>query len=308
MRKIYLIIIVLIFATTSKLSAQQLPLYSQYMFNHMLINPAVTGSTEGIDLKLLARQQWVGIDKGPSTQLISGHTSLVNGTMGVGGIIFADRFGPETKIGLQGNYSYIIPVFGESAKLAFGLSLQVFQYQMNYADLTYLDLDDPELNFNKENAWLPESDFGIYLYSENYFAGISGNQLLELPVKIGTSYLDRNNTSTLSRHYHLLGGYMFKLNADFSIEPSVLLKTTFKSPFQADVNVRGVYRNDYWLGFSYRTDGDIIALIGMSYKEFVFGFAFDYATSKLSNFQAGTFELMFGYDIPSNVNRGKSRF
>ncbi|MFY9591369.1 MAG: type IX secretion system membrane protein PorP/SprF, partial [Bacteroidales bacterium] len=60
MRKIYLIIIVLIFAATSKLSAQQLPLYSQYMFNHMLINPAVTGSTEGIDLKLLARQQWVG--------------------------------------------------------------------------------------------------------------------------------------------------------------------------------------------------------------------------------------------------------
>jgi type IX secretion system PorP/SprF family membrane protein len=308
MRKIYLIIIVLIFATTSKLSAQQLPLYSQYMFNHMLINPAVTGSTEGIDLKLLARQQWVGIDKGPSTQLISGHTSLVNGTMGVGGIIFADRFGPETKIGLQGNYSYIIPVFGESAKLAFGLSLQVFQYQMNYADLTYLDAEDPELNFNKENAWLPESDFGIYLYSEKYFAGISGNQLLELPVKIGNSYIDRSNANTLSRHYHLLGGYKFNLSGQFALEPSTLLKTTFKSPFQADINVRGIYKKDYWLGLSYRTDGAIVTLLGLTYKDFIFGFAFDYATSKLSNFQAGTFELMLGYNIIKDPYSGRSRY
>lgn len=308
MKKIYLIIIVLIFASANKLSTQQLPLYSQYMFNRMLLNPAVTGSTDAIDLRLTARQQWVGIDKGPSTQLISGHLSLVNGTMGVGGIIFADRFGPETKIGLQANYAYILPVFKESAKLAFGLSLQVFQYQMNYANLTYLDAGDPELNFNKENAWLPESDFGIYLYSTKYFAGISGNQLLELPVKIGTSYIDRSNTSTLSRHYHLLGGYMFNLNTNFALEPSVLLKTTFKSPFQADINLRGIYKKDYWLGFSYRTDGAIVSLLGMSYKDFIFGFAFDYATSKISNFQAGTFEVMLGYNIHRSEYSGRSMF
>jgi type IX secretion system PorP/SprF family membrane protein len=304
MKRIYLSIIIILLAT-SGIFAQQLPLYSQYMLNRFLLNPGVTGSSEAIELRLTARQQWVGIENAPSTQMLSGHLLLKNGTMGVGGLVFADRFGPESRIGFQGNYSYILPVFNDESKLAFGLSFQVFQYQMNYANLTYLDVDDPELNYNRENAWLPESDFGMYLYGKKYYAGISANQLIELPVKIGEEYLDMN---TLARHYHLIGGYLFYINEDFSLEPSALLKSSFKAPFQADINLKAAYLKDYWLGFSYRSSGDVIAMLGVRYKEFILGFAFDYATSRLSNYQNGTFELMLGYDIYRDNGTGRSRF
>ncbi|MEA3447228.1 MAG: type IX secretion system membrane protein PorP/SprF [Bacteroidota bacterium] len=283
--------------------SQQLPLYSQYMFNKVLLNPAVTGSHEEIPIRLTARQQWVGFDKAPSTQIISGHMLLNNETMGVGAIVFSDRLGHESHIGIQGNYAYILPLSRKGPKFAFGLAFKVFQYQLDYTGFVPTDNNDPTLNYSNENTWLPESDFGLYLYDENYYAGISANQMIELPVKIGGEEVELN---TMERHYNFFGGYKFEINREFDIEPSALIKGTAKTPFQLDVNMKGIYQEDYWAGLSYRTSGDIIAMFGLSFNEFVFGFAYDYSTSRMSHYQNGTFELMLGYDIPANKLKGKS--
>jgi len=274
------------------------------MFNRLLLNPAVTGSHDDIPIRLTARQQWVGIDKAPSTQIISGHLRLKNETMGLGGIIFADRFGPESRIGLQANYAYILPVFGENGRLAFGLSFQVFQYQMDYTQLTAIEADDPALMYSNENAWLPESDFGLYLYGDKYFAGMSANQMIELPMNVGGQEVEMN---TLVRHYHVMGGYRFDTGEYFSLEPSLLAKGTFDTPYQVDVNLKAIYRDNYWLGVSYRTSGDVIAMLGLEFNDIIFGFAYDYSTSKLSHYQDGTFELMLGYNI-SRKGAGSQSF
>jgi type IX secretion system PorP/SprF family membrane protein len=302
MKKLSLLFILAIMAVGVK--AQQLPLYSQYMFNRMLINPAVTGTTDGIPISLTARQQWVGIDKAPSTQVLSAHTLLNNQTMGVGGMIYSDRFGTENRIGLQGNYSYMLPVF-EDSRLSFGLSFQVFQYQMDYRNMVALDDNDPAIStYTRESSWLPETDFGLYLFNENYFAGISANQMIELPVKIGGEEVELNR---LARHYHLMGGYKFDLQGEFEIEPSALIKGTFDTPFQADINVRGIYMENYWLGLSYRTDGNIISMLGLQYEQIDFGLAVDFATSNIRSYQSGSFELFVRYTISKTPN-SKQRF
>ena len=292
MKKVFLIIIITILSVEA--FTQQLPLYSQYMFNKMLINPAVTGSHDDIPIRLTARQQWIGIENAPSTQILSGHFRLNNETMGIGGMIFADRFGPEKRIGLQANYSYILPVFDESSRLAFGVSFQIFQYQMDYEQLISIEENDPALMYSRENSWLPESDFGLYFYGDNYFAGLSANQMIELPMKIGGEEVEMN---TLVRHYHFMGGYKFDISDEFDLEPSTLVKGTAKTPFQLDVNLKGIYKDDYWAGFSYRSSGDIISMIGLKFKDIELGFAFDFTTSRLSRYQDGTFELMLGYNI-----------
>ncbi|HKK68600.1 MAG TPA: type IX secretion system membrane protein PorP/SprF [Bacteroidales bacterium] len=302
MKKLSLFIVLVIMVIGTK--AQQLPLYSQYMFNRMLINPAVTGTTDGIPISLTARQQWVGIENAPSTQVLSAHTLLNNQTMGVGGMIYSDRFGTENRIGLQGNYSYMLPVF-EDSRLSFGLSFQVFQYQMDYRNMVALDDNDPAIStYTRESSWLPETDFGLYLFNENYFAGISANQMIELPVKIGGEEVELNR---LARHYHLMGGYKFDLQGEFEIEPSALIKGTFDTPFQADINVRGIYMENYWLGLSYRTDGNIISMLGLRYEQIDFGIAVDFATSNIRSYQSGSFELFVRYTISKTPN-SKQRF
>ncbi len=180
-KNILLLIAILVVGT---ISAQQIPLYSQYMFNKMLINPAVTGSESDIPIQLAVRQQWVGFKDAPSTQVLSGHYCFENYNMGVGAVLFVDRFGHERRIGFQGNYSYILEIF-EDAKLALGLGIQVFQYQLNYDQLVALDDADPNIIGNVQSKIVPESDFGAYLYHDKYFAGISANQMIGMPIKIG---------------------------------------------------------------------------------------------------------------------------
>ena len=41
--------------------SQQLPVYSQYMMNKFLINPAVAGSEGYTSFNLTAREQWIGL-------------------------------------------------------------------------------------------------------------------------------------------------------------------------------------------------------------------------------------------------------
>ena len=51
--------------------AQQDPQYSQYMFNHMAINPGYAGINEAVCLNAAHRQQWVGIDGAPVTSVFT---------------------------------------------------------------------------------------------------------------------------------------------------------------------------------------------------------------------------------------------
>jgi type IX secretion system PorP/SprF family membrane protein len=287
------------------ISAQQLPMYSQYMFNRMLINPAVTGSEENLPIQLAVREQWVGFEDAPSTQTISAHYCLQNYNMGVGGILFVDRFGHERKLGIQLNYSYILQIF-EDTKLAFGLSFQAFQYQLDYTNLVSLDELDPNLYGTRESKFVPESDFGVYMYHDNYFAGISANQMIGLPIKIAGEDV---RMTRLVRHFNLMGGYKFELNPEFELEPSTLVKSSFKAPTQLDLNVRCIYQQNYWLGLSYRTAGDLVALMGLKFKEFDFGIAIDFATSDIAAYQSGSYEMMLTYRLPITPrSKGNSKF
>jgi len=292
MKKIIIIIIAL--GIYGGINAQQLPLYSQYMFNKMLINPAVAGSEDNLPIQLAVREQWVGFDDAPSTQILSGHYCFSSYNMGVGAVLFVDRFGSERRIGFQANYSYILDVF-DDAKLALGLGIQVFQYQLDYDQLIALDDADPNIYGNVQSKVVPEADFGAYLYHDDYFAGISANQMIGMAVKIGGEEVQM---SRLVRHYNLMGGYKFDLHNGFEIEPSLLVKTSFKAPSQLDFNVRGIYQENYWFGISYRTAGDIVALLGIRYEEIDFGIAADFATSDIARYQSGSYELYVTYRLP----------
>ncbi len=303
MKKIILIISAVLLVGT--ISAQQIPLYSQYMFNRMLINPAVAGSVQDLPIQLSIRQQWVGFDDAPSTQVISGQYCFEGYNMGIGAVLFIDSFGHERRLGFQANYSYILEVF-DDAKLALGLGLQVFQYQLNYDKLVAIDDADPNILGNIQSKVVPESDFGAYLYHDKYFAGISANQMIGMPVKIGGEEIQM---SRLVRHYNLMGGYKFTLNPDFELEPSLLLKTSFKAPTQLDFNIRGIYQKNYWLGVSYRTSGDIVTFLGLRFNEFDFGIAADFATSDISAYESGSYELMLTYRLPvAPRSKGTSKY
>jgi len=308
MKKIFLILILFV-ALVNSGKAQQLPQYSQYMHNNFLINPAVSGSEEYIPIRLTARQQWVGIDRAPSTQAISGNFLLDNEMIGIGAYVFHDSFGPNSKTGFQGAFSYIMPVGLWNSKLAIGVSGVVFQYTFDQSKEIWLDSDDPVIDGGKESAIVPDANFGIYWYSDKFFFGMSANQLIQYKV----DFVDYDATqNTLVRHYYLMGGYKFRVNDKFEIEPSTQVKFMPAAPLSVDLNLRGIYKKDYWFGVSYRsgmpleTGSTVIAMVGMQYKKYIFGYAYDFPLTRLNHYTSGTHEIIIGINLNKPIPVGSS--
>ena len=60
----------------STLQAQQMPQFSMYIWNNYLINPAIGGAENSMDVKLGYRNQWVNLDGAPKTMYLTIHTQL----------------------------------------------------------------------------------------------------------------------------------------------------------------------------------------------------------------------------------------
>jgi len=295
------LIFVIFTGITIASTAQQLPLYSQYMMNAFLLNPAIAGSVDYFPVRLTARQQWVGINDAPSTQALSAHYLFEYQKLGVGGYIFNDQFGPMSRIGIQACASYHIPLSGISSKLGIGLALKGFQFKFDESKLKAIDDADPALSYSTITKFVPDADFGLYLYNDKYFLGVSATQLIELNIDFGDSSVDKNS---IIRHYYAMGGYKFTLSDDFDLEPSLLFKGTLQTPWQLDFNVKGYYKRMYWLGVSYRSSKDIVAMLGIKIKKYYLGYAFDYTMSNIKRYTSGSHEILLGINITEGKNRG----
>lgn len=295
------LIFVIFTGITIASTAQQLPLYSQYMMNAFLLNPAIAGSVDYFPIRLTARQQWVGINDAPSTQALSAHYLFEYQKLGVGGYIFNDQFGPMSRIGIQACASYHIPLSGINSKLGIGLALKGFQFKFDESKLKAIDDADPALSYSTVTKFVPDADFGMYLYNDKYFVGVSATQLVQLNIDFGDSSVDKNS---IIRHYYAMGGYKFTLSEDFDIEPSLLFKGTMQTPWQIDFNVKGYYKRMYWLGVSYRSSKDIVAMLGIKVKKYYLGYAFDYTMSNIKRYTSGSHEILLGINITEGKNRG----
>jgi len=147
----YNIIAIALFSCTVGI-AQQLPQFTQYMYNTISINPAYAGSREALSIVGLHRSQWVGFKGGPITQTLSIHTPLRNDRVGLGLSFIEDDLGPQNYTYLYGDFSYSIPT-GQTGKLAFGLKAGFTQYSLD-PDFRLSESFDPSI-YGIEDRWTP---------------------------------------------------------------------------------------------------------------------------------------------------------
>ena len=106
MKKIQLLILFIILSSISnRLSAQQLPLYSQYMFNPYMVNSAICGTTEENQLKLNYRDQFSGFGNGSYNMQAFGIDQHQNNF-----IILLQRFHDRWSAGIYLFQDQILPI------------------------------------------------------------------------------------------------------------------------------------------------------------------------------------------------------
>ena len=183
MRRVTYIILFIIIAGSTGLQAQQMPHYTQYMFNDFVINPAIAGVYDYFQIRTNHRFQWVGLMDPPMTNSIGfygPHSSL---PMGYGGYIYNDVTGPTSRTGVTGSYAYNLAVTGD-IRLSMGLSASIMQYRIDGTQLNPADVSDPAILSLVSTSYMPDAGLGLYLYSDKFYVGLSVAQLLNNSIKI----------------------------------------------------------------------------------------------------------------------------
>ena len=306
--------------------AQQKPHYTQYLLNNYIINPALSGIDNYIDVKLSTRNQWIGIDGAPRT-----YYATINGSVGkqdyrqnatsfdmIGrnthGNDFLENYTPLTphhgwgftainyKTGYidrstaYGTYAYHLGL-NKDYSLSAGFGAGGSLITVDASKITLAQPGDLAIGsaIDKINLIKPELNAGLWLYSAKLFAGISAQQIIPSKLSLVESSL---NKSTTVPHLFLTAGYRMRATYDVYVLPSMMVRYIPGIPTGIDLNCRVQYLDLLWIGGNFRKGDGFSAICGMNVNR-MFQFSYSYDTNNgkylLSTMNKGTHEIVLGF-------------
>ena len=287
--------------------AQTEPMYSQYMYNMLGVNPAYAGNREALSLNFFQRNQWVGIKGAPKTPSISMDQSIKDGKIGWGLQVYDDRLGVEAATGFNGMLSTRIKV-SDKGVLSGGLSFGLMNYQINLNDVNNRNNpNDPSfISTDKPSTWNRSLGMGIYYNTDRFYAGVSTPSILKSRL---ATYKNLNKSIQISDDFHLFAnaGYVFDINEDVKLKPSTMVKMVSGAPIQADINMNIWLKDLLGFGASYRTGDAFVGMVELqATSNLRFGYAYDMPFNPLKYFTKGSHELMLRYEIGNFKTKIKS--
>lgn len=282
--------------------AQQDPMYTQYMNNILSINPAYASVGTTIELNLLSRNQWVGIEGAPVTQSLSALMPLNNLYAGVGLSFISDKIGPVKQTGAYVDYSFKVRM-DYRTYLSFGLKAGVNFYNTDYSILEVNDEGDPVLADDVTRKFLPNFGVGVFLYNDHFFAGLSAPKLLEN--QINDKGYSSQFASKEEMHFFGIGGYVMDINRDVKFKPYTMVKFVPNSPVSVDLSAHLLFYERLWVGANWRI-GDAVGAMAQMFvtRQLKIGYAYDVTASDLNSFNKGTHEILVNFVI----NAGRRKF
>lgn len=295
MKKIITIILIVIVGYSA--NAQQDAMFTHYMYNTLAVNPAYAGSRDALTITGLHRSQWVGFDGAPITQTLTAHTPIINESIGLGLSVINDKIGPVNTTSLYADFSYRIKI-NKKSHLAFGLKGGMNMVNNNLTSLNLDDKNDLAFIQNVQSKLLPNFGFGMYYYSDKFYAGVSIPKLLENNFATNTTSSSTNLASE-KRHYFLIAGTVFNINEGIKLKPTTFIKVTNGAPIEADVTASFIFNDKFWLGGMFRTGDALGILAGLNItNQLALGYSFDWSyTNTTIKYNGGSHELMLRYDF-----------
>ena len=272
--------------------AQQVPQFSQNMFNKLANNPGSAGSSDAINATVLHRSQWMGFDGSPTTfnVAVDAPFEMLHGGLGLN--VVSDAIGQYQNLGLQLSYAFRTDL--GSGQLGVGASAGMFQSGLNGGNLNPADPGDGSIPTGEVSGSAMDYGVGIYYNTQDVYIGLSSLHISEPSIE------KDDVTLNLTRHYFLLAGYYHEINSSLSLNPSIYLKSD-GSTSQLDVNANLLYNNRIWGGVSYRLDEGLVLLTGMNINsDLRFGLAYDVVLNQIQN---NSLEFMLGYSFKVDYDK-----
>lgn len=294
-------ITVVLLLVLSLAKGQQQTLYTNYLMNQYIYNPAYAGVEDGTQFNLGYRNQWLGFDGGPKSYILSGYGKLKKKpNMAVGGILMTEKLGLLQRTSFYGTYSYHLKI-NKKAAINFGLGVGGIQHKVRVYDARPYDKDDNFLGSDVLRALAFDANAGFYFYTKNFFLGFSDQQMPSSKIHWDKSIGKNTNT------FYSYAGYNFHVNKEWVIQPSVLVRSSSPAPYQFEGNAKVIYDEMFWIGLSYRQKSSSSIMFGcLLKKQFTFAYAYDFTTTSLNKYSSGTHEIVLSYLIPFKKKKTKS--
>lgn len=282
------------------------------MYNKQVINPGFAGSQKGACLNLLYRNQWIGLEGAPQTQLFSFNSSLVDQRVGLGLNIIHHTIGITEQWTTDLVYAYRFAI-GEG-QLGIGLQTSIRFFGANYNDDRLIATDglstDGGIPVGDQQKLVPNFGTGIYYNTDRFYVGVSVPRIIR-------NEIDFNDIDGFAaeeiNHYYLMSGYDFDAGNGLRLRPQLIVRYTPNIPVSADINLMATIRELLMVGLTYRTGGDqdgfgesIDALIALRIQErWMLGFSYDMTLSRLKEASNGSIgavlQVCFGKDEGTDI-------
>jgi len=286
--------------------SQQGPLFTQYIFNGLILNPAYAGYQENTQINTTYRSQWSGFPYSPKTFSVSGDGLILGDRLGLGLLFTNDQLGAQENLTAELDISYRLHL-SEKSNLNFGLGVNLNQNSVNQSLLT---LQQPEAVTSKFllNTLFTNLRFGLYWYDPKGYLGLSLNDLRNIEVSPGTYYLG------IHPIYYFTGGKLWGEETGYKIKSSLLIQEDFKSPTNLDLNLLLLFPQNMGVGIGYRSDiagkslpastQSLSAANAVSFSVEIYtrqnlriGYSFDYSLNTLADASQGSHEISLTYSF-----------
>ncbi|MCL6295367.1 PorP/SprF family type IX secretion system membrane protein [Jejuia spongiicola] len=278
--------------------AQQDPQFTQYMYNMSVINPAYATAEEGIlNLGGFYRTQWVGFEGAPKTGSFFAHTPI-NDKIELGLSFTNDNIGDiVNENNVFADFAYVLPV-GVESKISFGVKAGFTFFDAIFDDFVLQSGNvstDVAFNENISKAF-PNIGIGAFFFSNNYYLGLSAPNMLT------TKHIENENgikaTGVQDIHFFFTGGYIFDINPNLKFKPAFMAKAVKGSPMAMDITANVLVNEKLEAGLGYRLGDAVSALVNFRITpDLKIGYAYDYTTSNLGNFNSGSHEIFILFNV-----------
>lgn len=288
------------------------PVYSQYLQNGLMINPAYTGSRGALSALMSYRIQWLGksgfpFSGSPLIQSVSLHTPMKNDRVALGLLTQFMQFGYTKSSSVYASYAYHLRLGG--GKLSLGLKGGFDRSNTDFTGILLSKPGDPVFSSNEKPYMLPNVGAGVYYFSSKIFGGIS------VP-----SFLTYNRTGTGSvQASHRFDNYRFQITAGglvafsnfLKFKPSVLIEYSLQNKLnQLDLNGNFILADLIWVGGSWRTTEEVaVGIFQVQVNpQLMFGFSYDYPAGRMKQYSNGSTEFILRYEFGYRVSASNPRY
>ena len=274
--------------------------FSQYNFQPLLINPALSGYSTDIETTFGYKKQWLGLENAPSYSAFSINSPIIHGGGGVGLQLTNQSFGQSKQNSFLFSFAYKIRV--NKGTLAIGIETGFRQYSLNVNDLIIDNQNDIVLK-DVNNIIHPDLGLGVYYQTANTHIGLTAKKMIGKQYTIESDFFQYN-------YYSLYAMKKIKIGANDKLYLSTFLNFDKNVPTLADFSINFLIHNGLRCGLAYRTSNELAFIAGIKLNKIVqklnedisVGYAFNQSLSALKSVNSGTHEVLLTYKFAKKRN------